>query len=151
MKVSTYRFGEIEADEEQLVRFPEGLVGLARLKRFLLLADPDSENLYWLQSTDEPAFALAMVHSSWLDFPYEVRVPAGELHSIGASRPEEVEIFVILNRVDGRFTVNLRGPVLLCPATRLGKQAVLADAAYDVRHPVSNAPAALAGTNAAGT
>lgn len=138
MKIASHRFGDIDVPDELLLHFPEGLVGLARHQRFALLQDPESEHLLWMQSTQEKDFALATVHYSRLGFEYQVEVQPEDLAAIGAESPEEVLVFVVLNRQEGKFYVNLRGPILIHAHKRLGKQVVLANPTYQVRHPLES-------------
>lgn len=137
MKISTRRFAEIEVCDEDIVHFPEGLVGLASHKQFILLQDPESTDLIWLQSLDQHDFALATIHSSKLgpDFPLEVH-PA-ELHSLRLDSPDDLAAFLIINRIDGQFFVNLRGPIMVNAQRMIGRQVVLQDDRYGVRHAVS--------------
>lgn len=139
MIVETYRFGTIEISEEDILRFPEGLVGLSRLKRFVLLRDPQSAELYWLQSLDDREFALACLHSSKLEGQFELEPGELDLSCLKLESPKDVEVFVVLNRVQGTFTANLKGPVIVNPAKSLGKQVVLTDPRYDVRHALLSA------------
>lgn len=134
MRIQTYRFGLIEVDDDSLFEFPEGLVGLTRLKRFALIQDPESADLVWLQSAEEAAFALALVSAEKLGSSYRVLVHPNELALLGTKSAEEIAVFVILNRVEERFFVNLKGPIIVDPLARKGKQVVLSDSDYSVRH-----------------
>lgn len=144
VKIQTSRFGELEIPEEQVIVFPEGLVGLGSLKRFVLLGDPASENLIWLQSVDQADFLLGTLHASLLGDAYRFELAAPEVAALEADSLAEVEVFVILNRVDRKFHANLRGPILINPRRMLGKQVVLTDPSFDVRRPLETlAPSEL--------
>lgn len=134
MIVDTCRFGAIEIAEDDVLLFPEGLVGLSRLKRFVLLRDPQSAELFWLQSLDEREFAFACIHSSKLGGPFELDLSEVDVDALKLTSSEDAEIFFIVNRVDGAFTANLKGPLVVNAVKSLGKQAVLTDPRYEVRH-----------------
>jgi flagellar assembly factor FliW len=136
LKIESFRFGELEIDEEHLLLFPEGLVGLGAYKRFVLLEDPSSPDLLWLQSAERSEFALATVHASKLGNSYRVELPAEDAAIVQREDPAEVEVFVILNRHEGQFFANLKGPLFINARTRLGKQVVLSDPAFSVREPL---------------
>ena len=61
MKIATKIFGEIEIADDKIIVFPNGIIGFPDLNRFSLMYDKDkgSHNIQWLQSLDEPAFAMA--------------------------------------------------------------------------------------------
>ena len=133
MKVRTHRFGEIEVGPEDVITFPEGLVGLSAHKRFMMLRDPESADLIWLQSVDDPNFALATIHHSKLGIDYKVETTPLDVASLQLDDVADAEAFVIINRVDGRFSVNLRGPIIVNASKMLGKQVVLKNPAYGTR------------------
>lgn len=143
MIVQSGRFGVIEIANDDLICFPEGLVGLSRLKQFVLLRDPQSPDLYWLQSADEPEFAFALVHRDKIAGQYSIDWRDVDLGGLAMSEADQAEVFLILNRVHGTFTVNLKGPILVNARRMLGKQIVLSDARFDVRHPLTALEPAL--------
>jgi flagellar assembly factor FliW len=137
MIVESYRFGVLQVAEEDLIQFPGGLVGLSHLKRFVLLCDSQSQDLYWLQSTERPEFALALMHRDKLAGQWEFDGEGVDTAGLALENSADAEVFVILNRVQGTFTVNLKGPILVNARAMLGKQVVLSDARHDVRHPLT--------------
>lgn len=134
MTIKTRRFGEVEVSEEDILGFPEGLVGLSSYKRFVMLRDPESENLIWLQSVDREDFSLATIHSSCLESEYHLEVRSNEVESIQLDNGEDAEVFLVINRVEGTFFANLRGPLIINTRRMLGKQVVLRNPEYGVRH-----------------
>lgn len=144
MKIRTAKFGEVECEEQDVLVFPEGLVGLGAFKRFVMFSDPDSADLIWLQSVDQPEFTLATVHSSKLGGDYLVQANACDIDEIELAEVSDAEVFLIINRVDGEFSVNLRGPLVVNAERMLGKQLVLNNAEYQIRHPLRVVDAAVA-------
>jgi flagellar assembly factor FliW len=134
--VSSARFGDIECEETDLLVFPAGLVGLTYLTRFALLPSLTNPDVYWMQSADEPRFALPLLTTRRLGDDYRPALAADDLQAIGMTEGVEPEVFVVINRIDGRLTANLRGPVLINPEKMLARQAVLAGD-FDLRHPLS--------------
>jgi len=51
MEVDTTRFGPVEIEAEDIIRFPEGLLGLPECRQWVFLADARSEAIAWMQST----------------------------------------------------------------------------------------------------
>lgn len=133
MEIMTTRFGPIRAQAQDRVEFPLGLVGLRHLKRFVAVRDPQTPNLRWLQSTRDPAWALALVAPRAVLADYQIRATADELASIQVEDRRDVDIYVILNRSAGVLTANMQAPVLINRRRALGMQLVLSDAHYQVR------------------
>ena len=60
MKIKTKIFGEIEIADDRIISFPSGIIGFPELTEFALLHDEDSGSgaMHWMQSLQEPAFAM---------------------------------------------------------------------------------------------
>jgi len=52
MEVTTSRFGPIEIEADDVIRFPMVLLGLEDCREWVLLADRRNEALAWRQSVD---------------------------------------------------------------------------------------------------
>ena len=61
MEIATTRFGTVQIEPEDILDFPSGLIGLDGSRRWVLLADGESDSLGWLQSIQRPDLALAVV------------------------------------------------------------------------------------------
>ena len=61
MIVQTSRFGAVSITDEDVIHFPEGLLGFNELRRFILLDDPIDEIFAWLQSCEEPGIAFPLL------------------------------------------------------------------------------------------
>ena len=58
MKITTKLFGEIEVDDDKLIKFPQGIIGFPELTDFLLVHDSESEGgIRWMQSIQRLASA----------------------------------------------------------------------------------------------
>ena len=57
MKLITKNFGEIDINENKIIRFENGIIGYPELVQFALIHDIDRGNgagIRWLQSIEEP-------------------------------------------------------------------------------------------------
>jgi len=61
MRITTTRFGRIDVDAADVIRFPSGLPGLEDCREWALLADAGNDALGWLQSTTRGEVAVAVV------------------------------------------------------------------------------------------
>jgi len=112
--ITSSRFGTIEIDEDNVLEFPIGLIGIEGHRYALISHDPDSA-FVWLHSLDDHAFAIP-VTSPWQFFPdYAVEVADGEAERIGLSDDDDTEVWVTVrasSRPEDCF-VNLRAPILV--------------------------------------
>jgi len=56
MEILTARFGAVEIESDDVIRFPGGMLGLEDCADWVLLADAQSEILGWLQSSTRPTW-----------------------------------------------------------------------------------------------
>ncbi len=54
------RFGEIEYDPENLLHFPEGLIGFEDLHDFIVMPNEKEGPLFWIQSVDDAGIAFVL-------------------------------------------------------------------------------------------
>jgi len=137
MRVKTKAYGEIDADERQLVSFPAGLLGFEQFKDYILL-DARQKPFFYLQSIDVPDLAFILIDPFLFRPDYSCDVDDGSLEEIGVAKPEEVLVFAIVTvpGEGGAVTANLMGPLIINKANRLGMQTVLGDSRWKVKHDI---------------
>src|SRR5919108_5182278 len=135
MYIDSTRFGRFEVEDDLLLTFPDGLIGLPGT-RYVLVAQSATAPFYWLHSVDHAEIAVP-VTNPWLFMPdYEVRVPDEDAKRLGLATPEDADIYCVV-RVSPNLedcTVNLAGPIVIHRAKRLGRQLINDVGGYSVRH-----------------
>ena len=71
---------------------------------------------------------------------YKVPVKLAELEQIGLEKPDDAQVFVIVNKVDELLTGNLQGPLVVNVVNREARQLVLSDKRFSTRHPLMRLP-----------
>ena len=136
MKTDTKIFGNIEVDEDSVIIFAGGLLGLEDFKEYALIALPDNDKFLCLQSVEDAGLAFFVINP-WDFFPdYEVDIPDVEMASVGISGPEKASVYCILT-VSGEIkdmTANLLAPIVINGEKNRGKQLVLAESKYNTKH-----------------
>lgn len=137
MKVVTKAYGLIDIDERQKITFSQGLFGFELCKDYVLL-DAEQQPFYWLQSVDNKEVAFVLINPFQFRPDYEVDIDNEELLEIGISDPEQVLIFSIVTipADGGPMTANLQGPLVINRDTRYGRQVVLTDPCWKIKHDV---------------
>jgi flagellar assembly factor FliW len=113
--IQSSRFGELELAPEALLEFPEGLIGIAGT-HYALLARDEASAFLWLQSVDDPEFAVPVVNP-WRFFEsYEVRISEADARRTGLETEPDADVYVTVRAADAieDFSVNLRAPILVC-------------------------------------
>jgi flagellar assembly factor FliW len=135
MNISSQRFGALEIGEEQVLQFPEGLVGFPNEREFVLIPHNSTGFLAWLQSTRSPAVALPVVsaHAFGSKYPDVSIEPATSALGLG-EESDDVALMVVLSAPQGQpATVNLLAPILVNVSTRRGAQIILEGSRFSTR------------------
>lgn len=141
MKLNTTNFGQIEIDEEQIINFPEGLLGFEDEKQFIIIKNEDEENPFeWLQSVTNPDLAFVIV-DPFLVYPnYDIVIPETAQEKLKINDQKEVNVYsiVVVPEDMEKMTTNLLGPIIANINQRLGKQVILDDDRYTTKHYIFN-------------
>jgi flagellar assembly factor FliW len=137
MRIHSTRFGQIDIDDDAVLEFADGLIGLPGT-RWALIAQTETSAFFWLHSVDDPSVALP-VTMPWLFFnDYEVEVSDQDAAELGLGDPDQADIFCVVRASDRLedFTVNLVGPIVVNGGRRLGRQIINEVGGYAVRQPL---------------
>jgi flagellar assembly factor FliW len=139
MTIESAVLGQLVVPETSTVTLPAGLLGFERFTRFALIGT-EHEGMFWLQSLEEAglAFVLADPFRSVPD--YDADLTPADAALIGATRPEEVLLLVIVTLSSDSaqpVTANLRAPVVVNVMTRQGRQVVLTNDRWGTTEPLA--------------
>jgi flagellar assembly factor FliW len=141
MKVETTRFGQIEANENRLIKFPQGLLGFPENYDFVLVQTNNEGNFFWLQSVNRPETAFVVCDPLLFVPDYQVPAKPEDLAKIDIKTMDNVQVLIIVNKVGRTLTGNLQGPLVINVTNRHGRQLVLSEKKYSTRHPLMELPA----------
>jgi flagellar assembly factor FliW len=133
------RFGPLAAPPDRLFHFPAGLLGFEEYTEYLL---HDPEALYpirFLVASADPELAFPVLAAVLCTPDYAPPLPPEVWSLLGAQTEDLLEVLAVLTLDPETATLhaNLRGPVVINPATRRGCQIVLQDSPYSLRHLLS--------------
>lgn len=144
VEVETRVFGKIAIEEDRVIIFSNGILGFPDLKRFTLLHDieqGDDAGIHYLQSIDEPGFAMPVINPFKIVPDYNPKVPEEHLAPVGDITKEETLLFVTIT-IPGdikKMTVNLKAPIIInierksaCQLIADGDQYSIKFAIYDI-------------------
>ena len=124
MRITTVRFGRIDVDQADVLRFPSGLPGLEDCRDWALLADSDNNALGWLQSTTRGDIALAVVCPRRFVPDYQVRIPRSELTPLALADMRQAQVVVVVGKTATGLALNLKAPIVINLEARTGRQVI---------------------------
>jgi flagellar assembly factor FliW len=121
MKWNNVQFGEFEYDQEQVLVFPEGLIGFEEFQKYILINDEETEPFLWLVSLEDEELSFPLIEPQVVLSSYKIE-PA----------PQDATILAIasLQKDVEESTVNLRSPLIIENKSQKGKQVILDNSAY---------------------
>lgn len=141
MLVKTKYFGEIDLAENKVITFEQGILGFEEYKRYTILYDleeGDKATVSWLQSLDEPGFALPVVNPLSVKSDYNPIVEDEVLNSLGNITDENLVILLTLTVPNDltKMSVNLKAPFIINSDTCKGCQIIVENQDYEVKYNV---------------
>lgn len=133
MKINTTRFGSLTIEETDVLTFVDGLIGMEECRRWVLLADAQNPALGWLQSLDREELALAVASPRRFVPEYQARVARRDIVPLLLQNPNDAQLLVIISHTGGSLALNLKAPLVIHLAERLGRQ-IVARNDYAVQH-----------------
>ncbi|MCD7724733.1 MAG: flagellar assembly protein FliW [Clostridiales bacterium] len=140
MEITTKAFGQITIDDDKIINFPKGIVGFPDLTDFALIHDVDrgTDTIHWLQSVQEPAFAMPVMDPLLICPDYNPEVDDELLLHLGEIQPEELLVLVTVTVPKDltKMTVNLKGPIVINAAEKKATQVIVEGEQYQVKFPI---------------
>jgi flagellar assembly factor FliW len=132
------RFGRLQYAEQDVITLAAGLVGLPRLKRWILLDMERDLPLKWLQSLDDGSFGFPVTTPEYFHPEYDPSLPADLAGRLGSGSPGELAVLIVTTVHPGgaRLTGNLAAPLLIHTGSRRGLQHVAEDGAWPLRQEI---------------
>ncbi len=148
MQVRTTRFGTLEIAEEQVLEFSRGLFGFEDVDRFFLFEHPEGSPFRWLQAVDRPDLAFIVMDPSRFTPDYRLDLPVEDRAALGCTPTTATDIWVIVGIPDNpeEMTANLKGPIVINPEQRRGRQVLLENPEYSPRFRIIDAIARRSAT-----
>lgn len=141
MSFVSKRFGEMDAPEEKVIRFKDGIPGLECMKRCILIKVEETLPFYWLQSLEDGDIALPVIHASIIDENYSLSVDDSVFEELQIDKEEDLLIVnvAVIPQDLPRMTANMAAPLLINIDKNIGKQVILDNSAYQMRQPIFEA------------
>jgi len=141
MKVETRIFGTVDIDEAKIINFPKGIVGFPDLTKFAIIHDEEngpSNAIRWMQSMDEPNFAMPVIDPLAVIPDYNPMVDDELLKAIGEIKEDNLLVLVTITvpKDIAKMSVNLQAPFVINADERKAAQIIVDVDKYPVRFPI---------------
>lgn len=140
MKAETRVFGEIDIEEEKIIHFEQGIIGFPDLQKFALIYNTEKEgkgSISWLQSLDEPTFALPVMDPLVMCPDYNPQVEDELLKPLGELTEDNLFVLVTVTVPQNieEIAMNLKAPIVINSETRKACQIIVEDD-YPVKYKI---------------
>lgn len=138
MIIKTKFLGDVEIREEDIIVFPDGILGFEESRQFILLDIPENEFFKILQDVEHDYVSFIVTDPFKFKEDYEMEVPDIELLKINIRKEEQIAMIniVTLSDVFEKSTINLLAPIIMNTEERTGKQYILNNVSYKTKHPL---------------
>jgi flagellar assembly factor FliW len=136
MKINNTVVGDIEVDDGSVITFPEGMLGLPQYKHYVIVRNRETEPFLRLQCVDEPKISFLTIDPAFAEGGYKDYVMAQDPGHVLLDKEEEIVLLVVCTISPDRtdVTCNLQAPVVINHKSMKGKQIILLESNYSIRH-----------------
>lgn len=138
LKIKTTRFGQVEFSSEDMIAFPEGILGFADLRKFVLLDDPTDDIFAWLQSCDEPGIAFPVLEPELFSEANKISLAKADFEALKMTNMDRARSFCIITIPEDptMMTANMKAPIVINVPLKMARQCVLQDNHLAIREPI---------------
>lgn len=135
MLVETTRFGSISVSEEDIVTFPEGMLGFSKIDKYVLVERVDDSLFLWLQAVKKPSVAFPLLEPEMFEKSYRVELAEEDRSILQLDNIKHAKVYAIITIPSDptKMTANLKAPIVVNLKTRLARQVILHEADYPIR------------------
>ena len=136
MQITTSRFGSVQIEIEDILRFPRGLIGFEDARHWVLLADSQNSTVGWLQSVGHPDLAVPVVSPRRFVADYRIRVVRSQLGVLELAQLNQAHVLAIVGKDQNQLTLNLKAPIIINLDRKVGCQVITSDE-QPLHHPLA--------------
>jgi flagellar assembly factor FliW len=131
------RFGEVDYDPKSILHFPAGLIGFPNLRQFVVMPNKKDGPLFWIQSIDDPSFALVLTDPTNFFLDYFVAPDGVERQHLHIGEDDACFVLTVVTVPPNQeISLNLAAPILFSPKSNRAMQVILEDAKYNSKTPL---------------
>lgn len=141
MYIKTRDFGNIEANEDDLIRFTDGIYGFEDYKDYVILKDDPNDDIMYLQSVNNEELSFVLIDPYSIMHFFKPSLNEDDLNVLKVENEADLKYLVIaiIREEIKDSVVNLKSPIAINPELKIAKQVILQNLEYPLRYPIFNA------------
>lgn len=140
MNIIKNELGEIEIDNNNVIKFVRSIFGFENYEKFIVLSDNPTDDIMYLQSIEDEKLHFVIVEPSAVLPNFAPELSEDDLNELQINRKDINELKYMLVAVVPqdveKSVVNLKSPIVINPRNNLALQAILLNSDYPVRYPL---------------
>lgn len=138
MIIETGRFGKLTVERDDIIEFPQGILGFPEYKKYCLIDPADDTLILWLLCLDNPEVCFPVLEPKVFRPDYAVRLSGAEMRDLQLTTLKKAAVYSILTIPENisEMTANLKAPLVINLEEQIAKQAVLQENDYNIKHPM---------------
>ncbi|MEK5334331.1 flagellar assembly protein FliW [Lysinibacillus sp. FSL W8-0992] len=141
MKIATKFLGEVEIDEQDILTFKLGLLGLEEFKKFILIPISEEHPLVLLQSIEQEDIGFVVAYPFAFKKDYSFELSEEDIEQLQIENEKDILTYAVVTMKETLkdSTINLLAPLVINLTEKCGKQIVLHDnKSYPLRYPLDS-------------
>ena len=144
MVAQTRLFGEITIEDDKVLEFPNGIIGIEDKHKYAIVYDIDRGEdtaVRWLQSMEDPYLALPVLEPHAILDEYNPMIEDALLEVLDSPADEDIVVLLtlIVSSDVTKGTANLKAPIIINSRTCKGGQIIVENADYESKFNVYDA------------
>ena len=144
MVAQTRLFGEITIEDDKVLEFPNGIIGIEDKHKFAIIYDIDRGEdtaIRWIQSMEDPYLALPVIEPYAILDEYNPMIEDALLEVLDSPEDEDIVVFLtlIISSDVKKITANLKAPIIVNSRTCKGGQIIVENPDYEAKFNVYDA------------
>ncbi|MGR3176721.1 MAG: flagellar assembly protein FliW [Candidatus Anammoxibacter sp.] len=147
MEIKTSKFGSLDADNETVINFPNGIPGFEKCTKYKIFHDKDKEvkgeqPCFWLQSIDDPELSFQTIDAAALGLNYEFTLTDEETNLLKLEETDDIAVLLLTSKNDNpqkgesNIKVHMTTPLAINLKSAIGLQKILRNEEYDLNYNV---------------
>lgn len=136
-KIQTTRFGVLQVNDSELIRFAEGIPGFPEEMEFLLIPVEEKSPFVFMQSVKRSDLAFLLTNPFLFFKDYEFVIDDETMEELELEEAGQAAFYSILTMQGAKITAltaNLVAPIVINLKNRKAKQVVLERSRYTTKH-----------------
>lgn len=144
MVAQTRLFGEITIEDDKVLEFPNGIIGIEDKHKFAIIYDIDrgeDSAIRWIQSMEDPYLALPVIEPYAILDEYNPMIEDALLEVLDSPADEDIVVFLtlIISSDVTKITANLKAPIIVNSRTCKGGQIIVENPDYEAKFNIYDA------------